>query len=196
MIVGYHVVFGAYGFWLPNDPRGSWSSFVGCNDLYLTAGHATKTDDPRSLAYKPHDRTKRLATKAALRRQSLRFTGLQARAVGRGFANYFERTSFQVWACAIMPDHVHLVVGRSRMSVEQLVIQLKGAAARQLMAEECHPFAGSPDARGRLPKCFVRGEWSVFLQSHEIDRSIRYVERNPVRQGMARQRWSFVKPRN
>ena len=29
MILGFHVVFGAYGFWLPNDPRGSWSDFVG-----------------------------------------------------------------------------------------------------------------------------------------------------------------------
>jgi hypothetical protein len=28
MILGYHVIFGAYGFWLPNDPRGSWSDFV------------------------------------------------------------------------------------------------------------------------------------------------------------------------
>jgi len=29
MIVGYHVIFGMYGFWLPNDPSGSWSEFVG-----------------------------------------------------------------------------------------------------------------------------------------------------------------------
>jgi hypothetical protein len=28
MIRASHVIFGAYGFWLPNDPRGSWSTFV------------------------------------------------------------------------------------------------------------------------------------------------------------------------
>ncbi len=28
MIHGYHVVMPMYGFWLPNDPRGSWSEFV------------------------------------------------------------------------------------------------------------------------------------------------------------------------
>jgi hypothetical protein len=28
-VLAYHVVLGAYGFWLPNDPRGSWSDFVG-----------------------------------------------------------------------------------------------------------------------------------------------------------------------
>ena len=33
MIVGYHVIFGVYGFWLPNDPRGSWSEFVASWEL-------------------------------------------------------------------------------------------------------------------------------------------------------------------
>ena len=27
-----HVIITAYGFWLPNDPRGSWSDFVGAWD--------------------------------------------------------------------------------------------------------------------------------------------------------------------
>ena len=34
MIHGYHAIFGAYGFWLPNDPRGSWSDFVGAWELF------------------------------------------------------------------------------------------------------------------------------------------------------------------
>jgi hypothetical protein len=29
MVLGSHVIFGTYGFWLPNDPRESWSDFVG-----------------------------------------------------------------------------------------------------------------------------------------------------------------------
>lgn len=28
MVIGYHVIFSTYGFWLPNDPRGSWSCGV------------------------------------------------------------------------------------------------------------------------------------------------------------------------
>ena len=28
MVVGHHLVWTAYGWWLPNDPRGSWSRAV------------------------------------------------------------------------------------------------------------------------------------------------------------------------
>lgn len=55
MIVGYHVIWGTYGFWLPNDPRGSWSGFVGSWELFRY-GPATKTVERRSLAYRAHDR--------------------------------------------------------------------------------------------------------------------------------------------
>ena len=29
MVLASHVIIGMYGFWLPNDERGSWSDFVG-----------------------------------------------------------------------------------------------------------------------------------------------------------------------
>jgi hypothetical protein len=67
MIAGFHVIWSAYGFWLPNDPRGSWSDFVGAWDLFRAGGRATKTTETRSLAKRPHDRAQRLATKQALR---------------------------------------------------------------------------------------------------------------------------------
>jgi hypothetical protein len=49
MILAYHAVFTTYGFWLPNDPRGSWSNFVRAWEL-LHFGKATKTDSRRSVA--------------------------------------------------------------------------------------------------------------------------------------------------
>ncbi len=42
MIVAYHSIFCAYGFWLPNDPRGSWSDFVGAWELFPVLCHAYK----------------------------------------------------------------------------------------------------------------------------------------------------------
>jgi REP element-mobilizing transposase RayT len=194
MVLGYHVIFGAYGFWLPNDPRGSCSEFVGSWEL-LRYGAATRMTETRSLAAREHDRAQRLLAKQALKYPAVTFTGLQARAVGRGFAQYAERSGVAVWACAILPDHVHLVVGRFRSKIEQVVIQMKAEATERLLAEGIHPFGHHREANGRPPKCFARGEWSVFLDTAEDGRrSIEYVENNPIKEGKKRQTWRFVTP--
>ncbi|MCI0641422.1 MAG: hypothetical protein L0Y72_08625 [Gemmataceae bacterium] len=28
MVAGFHLVWTAYGYWMPNDPRGSWSQEI------------------------------------------------------------------------------------------------------------------------------------------------------------------------
>src|SRR5579871_1641620 len=140
MILGYHVIFGAYGFWLPNDPRGSWSDFVGSWELFRF-GPATTTQTRQSVAHQPHDREQRRAAQDALHYPPVCFTGLQARAIGRGFASLVRKSDATIWACAILPQHVHLVAARGDYEVEQWVNLLKGAATRQLLAENLHPFA-------------------------------------------------------
>jgi REP element-mobilizing transposase RayT len=191
MIVGYHLIFSAYGFWLPNDPRGSWSDFVGAWELFRY-GRATKTTETWSLAYHEHDREQRMTAKGALKYPPVKFTGLQARAVARGFARYFERTGLAVWACAILPDHVHLVTGKPSMKVEQLAIQLKGDATQELEREGIHPLGSYQAKGGRVPKCWARGEWKVFLDAEDVMRAIRYVETNPFKEGKKKQVWSLV----
>lgn len=53
MVLTYHVVISFYGFWLPNDPRGSNSTFVRSSRL-LPFGPATYTP---SAAPSPANRT-------------------------------------------------------------------------------------------------------------------------------------------
>src|SRR5438270_8783301 len=130
MVLGYHAIFGTYGFWLPNDPRGSWSEFVGMYELYREYGPATKTTERRSLAHDSHDGPGRIAAKAFLPRPAVVFNGLQARAAGHGFAESCRKGRVAVWACAIMPDHVHMVLARHQQPAETLVNFMKGAATR------------------------------------------------------------------
>jgi REP element-mobilizing transposase RayT len=168
VIVGYHVIFSTYGFWLPNDPRGSWSEFVRSWELFRF-GPATKTTERRSLARDEHDVALRKSAKGALKYPPVVFDGLQARAVGRGFSTYVRRTGLAVWACAILPDHIHLVLGRAGMDVEQLVIQLKGEATQQLEREGIHPMGRYKVEGKRAPKCWVRGQWKVFLDPEDVE---------------------------
>ena len=193
MVLASHVIFTAYGFWLPNDPRGSWSKFVASWELFRF-GPATKIETRQSVAHSPHDRERRHVAKEAMKFPAVSFSGLQARAVARGFAECICRGGLQVLACAILPEHVHMVIARHSCRVEQIVGLLKGEATRRLASENLHPFMGRM-AGQNIPTCWARRCWKVFLDSVEdIDRAIRYVEENPIKEGKPRQRWWFVTP--
>jgi REP element-mobilizing transposase RayT len=186
-MIGYHIIFGAYGFWLPNDPRGSWSNFVGSWELFRF-GKATKTDARQSVAAAPHDFKQRFAAKSALKRAPVQFSPLQIDAVGSGFGEYARRSGLVIHACAVLPDHVHLVVAVHRLDPSKIAAQLKGAASAELNRSSLHPFEGKE-------KAFARGEWVVYLDTiDDMHRAIRYVENNPEKEGLPRQSWPFITP--
>jgi REP element-mobilizing transposase RayT len=194
-VLAYHLIMTAYGFWLPNDPRGSWSDFVRAWELFLFGGPATRTNERRSLARDRHDIAKRLDAKRHLAREAVHFTGLQARAIARGFANYAQRSGLIIYACSILPEHVHMVIARRTCRIEQVANLLKGAATRQLLDEGLHPFQDQPYADGRIPTPWARKQWSVFLSTDaQILRAIRYVRMNPVKEGMKEQSWKLLMP--
>jgi REP element-mobilizing transposase RayT len=182
MILAYHVVFGTYGFWLPNDPRGSWSDFVASWEL-VQFGKATKTIERRSLAHVAHDRRLRDEAKRALKFSPVVFSGRQALAVAQGFDRARKESGYILHACSILFEHVHLVIGR----IERMVGHLKTRATQQLSATGLW----STDKRP------VWGEnvWKVFLDAPaEILAAVRYVEENPPKEGKPAQHWSFVVP--
>jgi REP element-mobilizing transposase RayT len=187
MILAYHAIFGAYGFWLPNDPRGSWSDFVGAWEL-VRFGKATKTTTRQSVAHAPHDRQLREAAKRVLKFPPVQFSGHQAQAVAAGFDLARSESGYRIYACAILPEHVHLVIGRNEeRHVERMVGHLKTRATQRLTATKLWP----PDKRP------VWGEntWKVLLDASEyIAAAIRYVEDNPIKEGKPKQHWSFVIP--
>lgn len=49
MVHAYHVILPMYGFWLPNDPRGSWSDFVASWEL-ARFGETTRHLEQRTFA--------------------------------------------------------------------------------------------------------------------------------------------------
>ncbi len=194
MVIGYHVILTSYGFWLPNDPRGSYSQFVGADHLFRF-GKATTVSTRHSVAAAPHDHGLRLRAQRALQRAAVRFSGVQARAIARGFAYTTVRYDLPVWACSLLPDHAHLVIGRTGRSIESIAAMLKADATRQLLQEGLHPFAEDRQANGRIPGIWAAGNWKVFLRSpREVRSRIVYAEQNPIKAGYRAQRWSFVKP--
>ena len=193
MIHGYHVIWGAYGFWLPNDPRGSWSDFVASWEL-ARFGNATKSLERNDIDHGQWAAWRSDAV-SALKFPPVVFSGLQAREVGTGFANGVRKSGYTIWASSILPEHVHLVIARHTYDVEQMCNLLKGEATKQLKKEAIHPQARFIDERGKMPSMWAEGEWKVYLDNEEaIEAAIRYVEGNPVKEGKPTQKWSFVTP--
>ena len=189
MIIADHIIFTAYGFWLPNDPRGSWSEFVRSWDLLLAAGNATTTEQRRSVASRAHDPETRRAGKRALRYAPVRFDGHQAISIAAGFAKAIAESDYSVYACAILPDHAHLVVARHARDPKRIAGHLKARATQALAEDRRHPFQDALEP----PSPWARKCWKVFLDTHDdVERAIRYVEKNPEKMGFRRQRWGFV----
>jgi REP element-mobilizing transposase RayT len=184
MIYAFHSIFSMYGFWMPNDPRGSGSDYVAQWDLFRF-GPATPVKTCRSVATKRHDRTIRLAAKNSLKYPPVQVTGLQARTIVEGFALAITAADYRIHACSVLPEHVHLVIGWHPRRIRQIVGHLKAKATTQLKRAQLWPDSDRS----------LWGEhgWNVYLDSHEaVRRAIEYVEQNPIKEGKRRQFWSIV----
>src|SRR5262245_32264185 len=187
MVIAYHCIFGMYGFWLPNDPRGSGSDYIASWQLFRY-GRATRTRGRRSVADRPHDRAARQTAKAALSYPPVALTGIQALTAAKGFAWAADEGGYSIHACAVLPDHVHVVIGRHPRNIRKIVGHLKARATRLLRVREKWQV--------QRPVWGEHG-WNVFLHDAEsVEHAIQYVTDNPLKEGKPLQRWSFVREFN
>ncbi len=109
-----------------------------------------------------------------------------ARVVADAFAETIRTRRYTCYACAIMPDHVHLCVRTHRDRAEAMIADFQRASAVALLGEGLRPF-GHPVWGG--------AGWKVFLHSPaDVARVVKYVERNPVKARRPAQAWPFVVP--
>ena len=168
MIIGYHTIFTTYGTWLPNDPRGSFS-----HEIYSRALQALGPIQYGRRNPQPGRAILRRFWTAAEPKLSRRayFIDDRTRAVvGRGFAKVVDRLGLNIFACSVMNDHVHLLIGRSKYRIEYLVGQFKGAATHAL---------------GLKQTPWTRGCWKVFINdTSALHAAGKYIEHNPVAAGL------------
>jgi REP element-mobilizing transposase RayT len=178
MVIAYHAIFTTYGTWLPNDPRGSYSKQIYNEELQAFGEIKYGWQIPQP----PHSFLSRFHTEAArkLSRPAVYLDAKRILLVSAGFSEVVARLDLRVLACAIMPNHVHMVICRGKYRVEYLVNQLKGAATQKL------GFVHTP---------WTRKGWKVFLNNEgAVNACCRYVEANPVTVGLQPQTWPFCGP--
>src|SRR5205085_1386034 len=104
--------------------------------------------------------------------------------VAKGFAQAIEQFKYTCYACAILRDHVHLIIRKHKDSAEEMIANLQKSSRLRLSAEGLR----SPDH-----PTWVRGGWKVFLDHpDEVRRTIKYVEDNPIPYRLPIQHWDFV----
>jgi REP element-mobilizing transposase RayT len=178
MIIAYHAIFTTYGTWLPNDPRGSYSKTIYSDELAELGAIHYGRQSPQPD--RPSVRRFRVAAAPRLSRPPYHFANETRLVAAAAFAKVVARLRLSVPACTIMNDHIHVVVWRSKHTIEYVVNQLKGAATLAL---------------GLDPTPWTKGCWKVFINDEPALRAaVRYVDANSVAAGLKPQQWDFVTP--
>jgi hypothetical protein len=112
MVLAHHLIWVAYGWWLPNDPRGSMSRYLD-SDILAELGelhYGRKRVQPASKVIREfYDRAKDL-----LQFTLLKFGDDERSTIAYAFDETIAREKYTCYACAIMPDHIHLVIRKHK----------------------------------------------------------------------------------
>jgi REP element-mobilizing transposase RayT len=182
MVAGYHLIWTAYGWWLPNDPRGSSSHEIrveriaDLGDLH----YGRKVVQPSSVeVWQFYE-----AARSVLKHELLTFPEEDRQRLADAFAVVIRERRYTCYACAIMPEHVHALIRKHRDKAEDMIKHLQERSRQDLIEagrrSPDHPVWGGPG-------------WKVFLNTREdMRRIVKYIEGNPPERGLSEQHWPFV----
>jgi len=157
-------------------------------------GKATSGIPTGSLKDGPEVAVQRSHIQRKLKYPAVQLTGTQSAAVGGGFNTAITKYGLAIWACSILPEHIHLVLARTGKSCESMTNFLKGEATKELNRQSLHPLAAHAE-HGRTPQPWARKHWQVYLNSEQsIDNAIAYVNDNPIKENKPAQHWPCVTP--
>jgi REP element-mobilizing transposase RayT len=183
-VIAYHLVWTNYGTWLPNDLRGSMSRAVYTPAIAeLAEVHFGRREwQPSWTAIREFYRE---AT-PRLQFPVIRFDRSQIWEIGTSICATARNRRYTCYACAIMPDHVHLAIRKHKDTAEEMIDSFQSDSRLRFsslgVASSDHPL-------------WTKEGWKRFLDSPEAVRGrIQYVERNPAEAGLPRQDWPFVLP--
>jgi REP element-mobilizing transposase RayT len=183
MVAGYHLIWTVYGFWLPNDPRGSTSKEVRVVPIADLGEHhyGRKEKQPSSKDVREFLDD----VKEVLAHSVLLLDDDDIALVGTTFGAQIVEHEYVCYACAIMPDHVHILIRRDRDRAESMIGVFQEASRTALI-----------DAGKRLPThpVWTKGPgWKTFINTQrQFQNEIRYIGNNPRKIGKPEQKWDFV----
>ncbi|HTQ40937.1 MAG TPA: hypothetical protein VMJ32_18120 [Pirellulales bacterium] len=184
MVIAHHLIWTAYGTWLPNDPRGSGSHSIAAVQLAelgeLHYGRKKVQPSGRDIR-EFYDRAEE-----RLLFDVIHFNAQQIQLVAEALAVAIGDFDYTCYACAIMPDHAHMIIRKHKHLAEEMIENLQASTrlrfSKSRLISPDHPL-------------WTLGGWKRFLDSPpRVQQVIRYVEQNPTEIGLTAQKWPFVTP--
>jgi REP element-mobilizing transposase RayT len=173
-----------YGWWLPNDPRGSTSRVIR-QDVLADLG---EVHFGRKRIQPARCELREFYDEAAdmLKHPLLKFAANEFSRVGEALGVAISQCGYTCYAAAVMPDHVHLLIRKHKDLAEEMIQKIQSLSRKRLREAGLRP-ADHPT--------WTRGGWKVFLEHpREVWRTITYINDNPLKIGLPAQNWPFVKP--
>ena len=180
LVIAYHLIWTGYGWWLPNDPRGSMSKRV-ATDVIAELGelhYGRKEVQPTSTELRAFRNRARNVLDHPLRK----FTREDTDIIAEAFNEVINEHKYTCYACAIMPDHIHLLIRKHKHKAEEMIANFQDKSRSRLRNHwpDDHPIWGGPG-------------WKVFLDHPDaIRRTITYIQRNPIEWKLPQQSFDFV----
>ncbi len=183
IVIVHHLMWTAYGFWLPNDPRGSTSRTI-ASDLIAELGelhHGRRKVQPSSHTIGEF----RERAREVLKFRMLKITLQEFPIVAEGLAEAITEHRYTCYACAVMPDHLHVLIRKHKHQAEEMIDNLQHAS-RLRLSNSGHRESNHP--------VWAQGGCKVFIDHPDtVRRTIRYIEENPVKWKLPPQHWPFVR---
>ena len=182
MVIAHHLIWTAYGWWLPNDPRGSMSHEIRVEKIAnLGEWHYGRK---RVQPSRPELQMFFAQSRDLLSHEPKEFSPDEFPLVAQALGDVIRERGYTCYACAVMPDHVHMLIRRHRDKAESMLAALQEKSRTRIIEMNLrgptHPVWGGPG-------------WKVFLNSRErIEQVVRYVRNNPIKIGLPEQYWNFV----
>ena len=184
MVIAHHIVLTGYGHWLPNDPRGSMSLKTYAPELAaLAETHFGRREHQPSLA-----ELKAFYRKAApvLAHPILWFNRPHRAALVDAMREAVRRERLTCYACAVLSNHVHVLVRRHRLEGREILVSLKDELHRAIRDANLAP-PGHP--------VFSEDSCVVFKNDPRAIRTcVQYINDNVPKHGQARVLYDFVQP--
>jgi REP element-mobilizing transposase RayT len=190
IIIAHHLVLTLYGHWPPNDIRGSGSTdfhdekFAALGPIHRVGGRKPNHLQPTRAELREYHKQ----VEPLLNFPIFWIDHATRQVIAVAFGHVIRKQKYTCYACAIMKNHMHLVIRRHRDDYQTMFWNFANAAAEALRAysplnlEPNHPI-------------FAQRPYSSYCYTPEdLSDRIGYVNENPQKEGLPPQQYDFITP--